>query len=611
MIRRALVLILLASPAWAGFAINPFGGGGASLPAQTGQNGKFLTTDGTSASWGTPAGAGDVLQADLYTDGKVKDTLIPDGITRDAEAAAAYAPLAAIDDTAYDAGTWDAVTDKAPTQNAVRDEIESVKATIGALDAAAVGADAAGTAAGLISDTAYGVGWNGDTGHSPSKNAVYDALQLLGGDVTGPASSNDSTIVLFDGLTGKAIKDSTYTITAAGAALLDDAAASNQRTTLGLEIGTNVQAWDAQLDDLADGSLTGSAVSSATSIAVGVVELATDAEAVTGADSTRAVTPANLAARMAAPGTIGGTTPGAATFTSVTVPQSASAQVAEFYEASGDGTNKITITAQAMGSDVSINWPASGSGALALVTGGTYSGTHDFGGATVEIPNNTARPGTCTVGQLMLDTDATLGQQLYGCTSADTWTLMGDGTGAEGAIIDTAFGSGWNADTTHSPSANTLYDWGHVFDTDDDGKVNVLDVGAGITKTDSNGVVSAAARSDYDAAGVLGSHGTPVTDNPYTLTAANSYGFMLFYGATGEIDLPAGASGMNGCVYNTGAFTVTFDPNGSEVIVRDGTAQTGGVTMTLSSGAGNYVCMVHDGTKWVTLGFKGTLAQGS
>jgi len=34
--------------------------GGTSLPSQTGNNGKFLTTDGSDASWGTPAGSGDV-----------------------------------------------------------------------------------------------------------------------------------------------------------------------------------------------------------------------------------------------------------------------------------------------------------------------------------------------------------------------------------------------------------------------------------------------------------------------------------------------------------------------------------------------------------------------
>jgi len=37
------------------------GGGGGSLPDQTGNSGKFLTTDGSAASWGTPSGSGDVV----------------------------------------------------------------------------------------------------------------------------------------------------------------------------------------------------------------------------------------------------------------------------------------------------------------------------------------------------------------------------------------------------------------------------------------------------------------------------------------------------------------------------------------------------------------------
>jgi len=53
----------------------------------------------------------------------------------------------------------------------------------------------------------------------------------------------------------------------------------------------------------------------ATETVAGEVELATDAETVTGTATDKVTTPANITAKMAAPGEIGGTTPAPATFT--------------------------------------------------------------------------------------------------------------------------------------------------------------------------------------------------------------------------------------------------------------------------------------------------------
>lgn len=108
-----------------------------------------------------------------------------------------------------------------------------------------------------------------------------------------------------------------------------------------------------------------------------------------------------------------------------------------------------------------------------------------------------------------------------------------------------------------------------------------------------------------------GTFGTPLT-GAQSPTWSGEY-HAVYYGATGTITLPAVASYTNRgiTIYNTGAFTITVDSTGSEVLVRDGTAQTGGVSFTLSSGAGNFVNLISDGEKWITLGYKGTLAQGS
>ena len=208
-------------------------------------------------------------------------------------------------------------------------------------------------------------------------------------------------------------------------------------------------------------------------------------------------------------------------------------------------------------------------------------------------------------------------------------------------IDDTAYDVSWDADTTHAPSKNAVYDKIETIlaggglgtgDIDTSAELRSIvgdesgtgalifaggDIGAATATTPSAGdsdtsvATTAFVQGELDAT-QTGTHASPDTNNPLAPTWTSPM-HTVWYGATGEIDLPAVATytGRGILIYNTGAFTVTIDPNGAEVIVRDGTVQTGGVSMTLSSGAGNYVAIFCDGARWITLGYKGTLSVGT
>jgi len=100
----------------------------------------------------------------------------------------------------------------------------------------------------------------------------------------------------------------------------------------------------------------------------------------------------------------------------------------------------------------------------------------------------------------------------------------------------------------------------------------------------------------------------PTTTDPYTFSASNMYGKILYYGASGTINLDTLAAGMYFCIYNTGAFTITINPQDTDVLVIDGVANAAGHYLQLASGAGNYVCIHADAAgHGVTMDAKGTL----
>lgn len=86
--------------------------------------------------------------------------------------------VAMISDAAYGPG-WNGVTDVAPSKSAVYGQVEIVIALIASSIATAIAA--------AISDTAFSSSWNGVTAIAPSKNAIYDKIiAMVSDDAYGP-----------------------------------------------------------------------------------------------------------------------------------------------------------------------------------------------------------------------------------------------------------------------------------------------------------------------------------------------------------------------------------------------------------------------------------------
>jgi hypothetical protein len=98
-----------------------------------------------------------------------------------------------------------------------------------------------------------------------------------------------------------------------------------------------------------------------------------------------------------------------------------------------------------------------------------------------------------------------------------------DTHGVSGIVEDDVYSSGWNADTTHSPSQNAVYDRIHLYDTDDDGDIDNIDgaVGGGdITGVGPAGTAAGDALTDgYATSGatLFVFEGTTVDTNEITI----------------------------------------------------------------------------------------------
>jgi hypothetical protein len=305
-----------------------------------------------------------------------------------------------------------------------------------------------------------------------------------------------------------------------------------------------------------------------------------------------------------------------------------SAGYIKFLEDSDNGTNTVQLIGPASTADVVVTLPAA-TGTINVAPTTTTAGQALVG-------TTTAGLGAWTTGALTLGTNLT--------TQTGAVTLTGNAAGStlvlpSGSLtLGTAAGLSATSPTFTTSIVSPQVDFGTtggrlsassgvytmagLGNTNNEnltfnfeGTANTVTVASGTGVTDVNFSALNLVSTGNMMGGVnrVGTFASPITSSgTYSLTAANSYNSIIFYNDTDTLALPAAVAGMNLCVYVTGTNLTTIDPNGTDVVVRDGTAQSAGVSFTVAGVAGNYACLIADAANhWTTMGYKGTLAQGS
>lgn len=204
-------------------------------------------------------------------------------------------------------------------------------------------------------------------------------------------------------------------------------------------------------------------------------------------------------------------------------------------------------------------------------------------GPSRSVVAGTTLPATCSVGQIFFKTNATAGSNLYGCTSTNTWTLLG---GSSGGTCPSGAANLIQKTNGTDCAASTITDTGTLISTTTATRLSNLTVLGGV-----NYAASSTGSDTYTASmtPALTSYVAGFCVNFYPSATSNTGAATLNIDSLGakSIKTSNGNDPADGAIQAGSAYLLCYD--GTNFLMQQDNSTSGGGTNTISITGSNAI----------------------